>query len=97
MAEGVININPTQADKGDGDEVPLALGLPSPRTCQAQGQFQIYWHPGKSNLTDYFTKHHPPAHHVNVQAEFLPKIKDLPEARTQRQKMDRPHHKITKS
>jgi hypothetical protein len=49
--------------------------------CKTQGQFKIYWQPGKTNLVDYFTKHHPPAHHVNVRAEFLTKVKDLAEAR----------------
>jgi hypothetical protein len=38
---------------------------------EAQGQFKIYWRPGKTNLADYFTKHHAPAHHVNVRAEFF--------------------------
>jgi hypothetical protein len=52
---------------------------------EAQGQLQIYWHPGKANLADYFTKHHAPAHHVNVRTEFLTKVKDLTEARHQRQ------------
>ncbi len=52
---------------------------------EAQGQFRIYWHPGKSNLADYFTKHHPPAHHVDVRAEFLTKVKDLAEARRQQE------------
>ena len=33
------------------------------------------------HLADYFTKHHPPAHHVNVRAEFLTRAKDLAEAR----------------
>jgi hypothetical protein len=28
-----------------------------------QEQFRIYWAPGRTNLGDYFTKHHPPAHH----------------------------------
>ena len=36
------------------------------RDRKAQGQFQIHWRPGKTNLAGYFTKHHPPAHHVNV-------------------------------
>jgi hypothetical protein len=36
-----------------------------------QGQFWIYWKPGKTNLADYFTKHHQPAHHRNVQGDFL--------------------------
>jgi hypothetical protein len=48
---------------------------------EAQGQFKIYWHPGGTNLVDYFTKHHPPAHRVNVRAEFLTRVKDLAEAR----------------
>jgi hypothetical protein len=55
------------------------------RDQEAQGQFRIYWRPGKSNLADYFTKHHPPAHHVNVRAEFLTRVKDLAEARSQRE------------
>lgn len=28
-----------------------------------QGQFHIFWMPGDTNLADYWTKHHPPAHH----------------------------------
>ena len=30
------------------------------RDCEAQGQFRIYWRLGKTNLADYFTKHHTP-------------------------------------
>ena len=30
---------------------------------QEQGQFDIKWVPGKVNLADYFTKHHPGSHH----------------------------------
>jgi hypothetical protein len=48
---------------------------------EAQGQFNIYWRPGATNMADYFTKHHAPAHHVNVRAEFLTRVKDLAEAR----------------
>jgi hypothetical protein len=51
------------------------------RDKEAQGQFKIYWQPGGTNLADYFLKHHPPAHHVNVRAEFLTRVKDLVEAR----------------
>jgi hypothetical protein len=47
---------------------------------EAQGEFKIYWEPGQTNLADYFTKHHPPAHHVNVRAKFLTRVKDLAEA-----------------
>ncbi len=31
------------------------------RDQEAQSQFKIYWQPGRTNLADYFTKHHPPA------------------------------------
>ncbi len=33
---------------------------------EAQDQLRIYWRPGKTNLADYFTKHHSPAHHLCV-------------------------------
>jgi hypothetical protein len=36
-----------------------------------QGQFHIYWRPGKDNLADYFTKHHSPAHHQLMRPKFL--------------------------
>jgi hypothetical protein len=42
-----------------------------------QGQFKIYWWPSKTNLADYFMKHHPPAHHRNVQDIFLTHIAEL--------------------
>jgi hypothetical protein len=44
---------------------------------QQQGQFKIYWKPSKTNLADYFTKHHPPAHHQNVREEFLMRVAEL--------------------
>jgi hypothetical protein len=51
-----------------------------------QGQLKFIWKPGKTNLADYFTKHHPPAHHVNIRSEILTKVKDL--AETRRQKLE---------
>jgi hypothetical protein len=77
-AEGVVNnkIQPKQTKVMD-------MCFHWLRNQEAQGQFRIYWRPGKSNLADYFTKHHPPAHHVNVRAEFLTKVKELAEARHQ--------------
>ncbi len=51
------------------------------RDREAQGQFKIYWRPGTTNLADYFTKHHPPAHHANMRAEFLTRVQDLAEIR----------------
>jgi hypothetical protein len=37
----------------------------------AQGQFNLYWSPGKSNSADYFSKHHPPAHHKLMRSQYL--------------------------
>jgi hypothetical protein len=51
------------------------------RDREAQGQFNIYWRPDATNMADYFMKHHAPAHHVNVRAEFLTRVKDLAKAR----------------
>ncbi len=36
-----------------------------------QGHFLVYWRPGTENLADYFTKHHPTAHHQLVRNTFL--------------------------
>ena len=44
---------------------------------EQQGQFKIYWRPGKTNLADYFTKHHPPAHHRNVREIFLTRVAEV--------------------
>ena len=30
---------------------------------QTQNQFDFYWEPGKTNLGDVYTKHHPPKYH----------------------------------
>jgi hypothetical protein len=51
------------------------------RCREAQNQFRIYWRPGKTNLADYFTKHHSPAHHRNTRGEFLTRVKELRELR----------------
>ena len=36
-----------------------------------QGQFRIHWKKGALNLADYFTKHHPTSHHVDVRPTYL--------------------------
>ena len=36
-----------------------------------QGQFRIHWQKGELNLADYFTKHHPPAHHIKMQPTYF--------------------------
>ena len=37
----------------------------------AQNQFHVYWAPGKTNLADYFTKHHSAKHHQDVRKFYL--------------------------
>jgi hypothetical protein len=79
MAEGVINneIQPKCTKAMD-------MRFHWLRDHEGQRQIKIIWRPGRTNLADYCTKHHPPAHHVNVRSEFLTKVKDLAEARRQR-------------
>jgi hypothetical protein len=36
-----------------------------------QGQFHVFWAPGRDNLADYFTKHHAPAHHRLMRPVYL--------------------------
>jgi hypothetical protein len=36
-----------------------------------QGQFDIGWGPSAQHLGDYFTKHHPPTHHKEIQGMYL--------------------------
>ena len=36
-----------------------------------QEQFRVYWAPGPTNLGDYPSKHHPPAHHITVCPTYL--------------------------
>jgi hypothetical protein len=44
---------------------------------EQQGQFKIYWKPGKTNLSDYFTKHHSPVHHRNIRGEYFTHVAEL--------------------
>jgi hypothetical protein len=83
-AEGVINntIQPKRTKAMD-------MRFHWLRDREAQGQFNIYWRPGNTNLADYFTKHHAPAHHANIRAEFLTRVKDLAEARQTKKTSDK--------
>ena len=36
-----------------------------------QLQFNLYWAPGRLNMADYFTKHHPPSHHRLMRYKYL--------------------------
>ena len=76
-AEAVINnrIQPKQLKSMD-------MRIHWLKCREAQGQFKIHSQPGKTNMADYFTKHHAPAHHVKIRSEFLTCVKDLAEARS---------------
>jgi hypothetical protein len=65
-AEGVINskIQPKWTNSMD-------MHFEWLKDREAKEQFCFYWRSSKTNLVDYFTKHHPPAHHRNMWAEFL--------------------------
>jgi hypothetical protein len=36
-----------------------------------QGQFNVGWAPGDTNMGDYFTKHHSPAHHKHMRPYYI--------------------------
>ena len=58
--------NPAKTHQSNGDAIPLAEGQ-----IMSKKQFRIYWRPGKLNYADYWTKHHPAAHHKGVRKEFI--------------------------
>ena len=41
------------------------------RDCIDQKQFRYFWRPGSTNYANYWTKHHPAAHHRNMRSIFL--------------------------
>jgi len=41
------------------------------RDREAQEQFKYFWRSGKSNLGDYFTKHHPTIHHRAQRSKYI--------------------------
>jgi hypothetical protein len=41
------------------------------RCREAQKQFRFFWRPGKTNLADYWTKHHCAAHHIEQRTNIL--------------------------
>ena len=48
----------------------------------AQQQFKFFWRPGSTNRADYYTKHHPPSHHVEMRPEILTSYKTLMQLRS---------------
>ena len=41
------------------------------RERKAQGNFDIFWESGKTNKTDYHTKHHSVQHHQDVRHQYV--------------------------
>ncbi len=66
MALGVItsNIQPRHMKAMD-------MRFHWPRCAEAQKQFHFFWHPSKTNLADYWTKHHCAAHHIEQRPHIL--------------------------
>ncbi len=42
-----------------------------------QRQFNVHWRPGSTNLADYFTKHHPSAHHRKMRNTYLHNLNNI--------------------
>ena len=78
-AEGVINntIQPKRTKSMD-------MRFEWLKDRESKNQFRYYWRAGKTNLADYFTKHHPPAHHRNMRGEFLTRLAELQKLRETR-------------
>ncbi len=47
------------------------------RDRSMQKQFRFYWCPGPTNYADYWTKHHPAAHHRIMRTVFLTPFSQL--------------------
>jgi hypothetical protein len=41
------------------------------RDKTTQEQLRIYWDKGINNQADYFTKHHPPSHHLLMRPQYV--------------------------
>ena len=41
------------------------------RDRQTHKEFDIYWEMGPNNYADYFTKHHPTKHHINIRSTYV--------------------------
>jgi hypothetical protein len=51
------------------------------RDRSTQKQFRFYWRPSPTNYANYWTKHHPAAHHHNMRPVFLTPFSQLLELR----------------
>ena len=41
------------------------------RDREAHEELRVYWDKGSNNSGDYFTKHHPPAHHRTERPKYI--------------------------
>ena len=51
------------------------------RCRDTQEKFKYYWRPGRQNWADYWTKHFPASHHINMRLEFLTPTQHLEDLR----------------
>ena len=76
-AEGVVNKN-VQTKKLKS----MDMRFHWLRDRESQGQFRIYWRPGKTNRADYWSKtQHPPSLHRDLRSQILTPLKVLLELR----------------
>jgi hypothetical protein len=65
-ADGIIN-NTVQQKRSK----PMDMRFYWVKDRVEQGQFNVGWEPGDTNMVDYFTKHHSPAHHKSMIPYYL--------------------------
>ena len=65
-AEGVVN-NKVQPKRTKA----MDMRFHWLRDRKLRDMLRFYWRPGTMNLADYFTKHHPAAHHKHIRKEYL--------------------------
>ena len=64
-AEGVVNLTIVRKRLKSMD-----LRYHWLRCREAQGQFRFAWGTGVENWGDYYTKHHPPLHHISLRPQY---------------------------
>ena len=76
IAEGIINkwVQPKRTKAMD-------MRFHRLQDRSTQKQFRFYRRPGPTNYADYWTKHHPVAHHRNMRTVFLTPFSQLLELR----------------
>jgi hypothetical protein len=60
------------------------------RCREAQKQFRFFWHPGKTSLADYWTKHHCAAHHIEQCPQILTPLSVITTLQASKERMPTP-------